>query len=798
MCRALRSVTILGTINSIDGWAFDNCENLYDIFYFGDGTPTVVSYPSSSFHNCPTTIYVKDATGRSNWDTRPVRSWRSGKGDGSCENPLEIENYINLYGFALEVSIMGSKDLCGKLTADIVGNSNVLKADGSLNGTPSKEWVPIGSSDKVFCGEFNGNGHTISGLYHNSYDSGSSVGLFGRTGEGAYIHDLGLIDSYMSGGQWNAGICGDMAYGLIDNCYNAATVAWGGGISSSCWVNAQITNCFNVGHIYSSGGGITHVVYSNPNVTYSIENCYSLTGVSNNAINGYDGNCTGKVRNVETLGSDAFASGEVCWLLNGSKIDAKWRQQIGKDSYPMFSGNFLVGNDNVKYYNEGMCNQSSDYRHHSEIAANGIIPTATSTGKYGYYKCTYCNKEFMDEHGCIPATEENLTVPVATNKEIWYTTSNHQKLTPNKTDVFGVTYNDANNVYEYGLGVIRFDDNVTSIGNEAFHKLYDLTSITIPESVTSIGNRAFMFCTNLTSIIIPSSVTSIGEEAIDACNSITSIDIPSSVTSIGNFAIYNCSALSSVTFHSLPTVGQYAVSYCNNLSAKTIDLTDSDKPYIGTSLDNYPDFTKARYHRTLEKDKWGTIVLPFAPTDGMDGLEFYELKEMATNNGGSLVFTKVDAPTAGVPYLFRNTSSTSDFTLTNNEKPAVTVGITNQTVGDFTLKGSFKQNQLDGASNKNLYYLKENEFYHANGKINIAPFRAYIEGSGTSDIKSFVLVVSDNGEDITAIPGIMDEDGTLDETEAIYDLSGRRLAAPVKGQINIIRTKSGKTIKRLF
>ena len=182
----------------------------------------------------------------------------------------------------------------------------------------------------------------------------------------------------------------------------------------------------------------------------------------------------------------------------------------------------------------------------------------------------------------------------------------------------------------------------------------------------------------------------------------------------------------------------------------------------------------------------------------MDGLEFYELKEMATNNGGSLVFTKVDAPTAGVPYLFRNTSSTSDFTLTNNEKPDVTVGITNQTVGDFTLKGSFKQNQLDGASNKNLYYLKENEFWHATGKINIAPFRAYIEGSGTSDIKSFVLVVSDNGEDITAIPGIMDEDGTLDETEAIYDLSGRRLAAPVKGQINIIRTKSGKTIKRLF
>ena len=786
-CTSLRSVTILGTINNIGDLAFSRCYNLYDIFYFGTGSPEAWS---SFGISCPATIYVKDATGRSNWDTRPVRSWRSGKGDGSRENPLEIENYINLYGFALEVSIMGSKDLCGKLTADIVGNSNVLKADGSLNGTPSKEWVPIGSSDKVFCGEFNGNGHTISGLYHNSYDSGSSVGLFGRTGEGAYIHDLGLVDSYMSGGGLNGGICGDMAYGRIDNCYNAATVAWGGGIAGWCRENASITNCYNVGHINTNGSGITDLLATNGRV----ENCYSLEGVSRSAIN----NIYGTTNNVEVKNANAFTGGEVCWLLNGSKIDTKWRQQIGTDSYPVFSGNYLVGNDNVKYYNEGMCNQSSDYRHHSEIAANGIIPTATSTGKYGYYKCTYCNKEFKDEHGCIPATEENLTVPVATNKEIWYTTSNNQKLTPNKTDVFGVTYNDANNVYEYGLGVIRFEDNVTSIGNEAFHTLGSLTSITIPESVTSIGNKAFMFCTNLTSITIPSSVTSIGEEAIDACYSITSIDIPSSVTSIGNFAIYNCQALSSVTFHSLPTVGQYAVSYCTNLSAKTIDLTDSDKPYIGTSLDNYPGFTKARYHRTLEKDKWGTIVLPFAPTDGMDGLEFYELKEMATNNDGSLVFTKVDAPTAGVPYLFRNTSSTSDFTLTNNEKPDVTVGITNQTVGDFTLKGSFQQTSLNttDAPNGNLYYLKDNEFFHANGKINIAPFRAYIESDGSSQVKSFMLVIED--DDVTAIPGIMDEDGTLDETEAIYDLSGRRLAAPVKGQINIIRTKSGKTIKRLF
>ena len=258
--------------------------------------------------------------------------------------------------------------------------------------------------------------------------------------------------------------------------------------------------------------------------------------------------------------------------------------------------------------------------------------------------------------------------------------------------------------------------------------------------------------------------------------------------------------MESITFNSLPNVVSYAFNKCN-ISTKILDLTDSDKPYIGTSLDNYPsgDFTEARYHRTLEKGKWGTIVLPFAPTGGMDGLEFYELRRMATDNGGSLVFTKVEAPETGVPYLVKNVSdSKTDFTLTESSNPTVTVSTTDQTVDYFTLKGSFKQTSLNTTEKKNdnLYYLKENEFWHATGKINIAPFRAYIEGNGASSAKSFMLIVEDDGE-IDAIPGIL-TDGSIDETEAIYDLNGRRLTTPVKGQVNIIRTKSGKTIKVNF
>ena len=89
-------------------------------------------------------------------------------------------------------------------------------------------------------------------------------------------------------------------------------------------------------------------------------------------------------------------------------------------------------------------------------------------------------------------------------------------------------------------------NNVTSIGDNAFHNCSSLTSITIPNSVTSIGRLAFYECLSLTSITIPNSVTSIENMAFSECENLTSITIPNSVTSIGDWAFSNCDALKSI------------------------------------------------------------------------------------------------------------------------------------------------------------------------------------------------------------------------------------------------------------
>ena len=423
------------------------------------------------------------------------------------------------------------------------------------------------------------------------------------------------------------------------------------------------------------------------------------------------------------------------------------------------------------------------------------LPTCTENGNYENWYCAKCGTHFKDELYIERwANDNGWIAPKAKKNEIWYTTTDNQQI------VHGVSYKA--NEYQYGLGKIVLADGVTEIAANAFNRNKTIQSIFIPSSVKKIGDSSFWECINLNSISITEGMTFIDKYAFGK-TPIQSILIPSTVQTIATGVFNECTQLQSIAFHSLPKVNS-GFQNCN-ISTKILDLTDSDKPYIGTSLDNYPSggFTEARYHRTLEPGKWGTIVLPFAPTDGMDGLEFYKLKEMALRqtqgepgNGGSLVFTKVGAPQDGVPYLVRNVSdSKTEFILTKVDTNIILTP-QNQTAGDFTLKGSFQQKQLNGAENGNLYYLKDDQFYHANGKINIAPFRAYIEGNGASSAKSFMLIVEDDGE-IDAIPGIL-TDGSIDEMEAIYDLNGRRLTTPVKGQVNIIRTKSGKTIKVNF
>jgi hypothetical protein len=98
------------------------------------------------------------------------------------------------------------------------------------------------------------------------------------------------------------------------------------------------------------------------------------------------------------------------------------------------------------------------------------------------------------------------------------------------------------------LTSISIPGGVTSIGISAFYSCSSMTSVTIGNGVITIGHDAFSQCVNLTSITIPNNVTSIEDQVFQGCTSMTSVIIGSGVTTIGNYSFADCANLTSITF----------------------------------------------------------------------------------------------------------------------------------------------------------------------------------------------------------------------------------------------------------
>jgi len=179
-----------------------------------------------------------------------------------------------------------------------------------------------------------------------------------------------------------------------------------------------------------------------------------------------------------------------------------------------------------------------------------------------------------------------------------------------KIDSDWIYRNSVSHDFMFGKGEVVLDDSVTKIGEKAFFKCTDLTSITFPDSVTEIGKFAFRNCKNLISLVIPDSVEIIGDYAFLGCNSLKSIVvdknnpkydsrdncnaiietetnrliqgcqntiIPDSVEIIGAYAFRGCTCLASIKIpNSVTKIGEEAFFGCDNLKLSTITMPDHD------------------------------------------------------------------------------------------------------------------------------------------------------------------------------------------------------------------------------
>ena len=108
--------------------------------------------------------------------------------------------------------------------------------------------VTIGRSDldedSKFQGTFDGNGHTISGLYTSDDNSAYYGGIFGTIGSNGIVRNLNLSSSMLHCKKYSGGIAG-LNEGTVENCH----------VTSSVTVTAYANNVNNLGLIVGLNKG---------------------------------------------------------------------------------------------------------------------------------------------------------------------------------------------------------------------------------------------------------------------------------------------------------------------------------------------------------------------------------------------------------------------------------------------------------------------------------------------------------------------------------------------------------------
>ena len=304
------------------------------------------------------------------------------------------------------------------------------------------------------------------------------------------------------------------------------------------------------------------------------------------------------------------------------------------------------------------------------------------------------------------------------------------------------------------LKAISLPTSVTSIGKQALAYTH-LEAINIPSSITKLSESVFAHNIYLASVNIPNSVMSIGENAFYNCQALSSIVLPSSIKDIGAQAFHNCDGLTKITsfieepFSAIP-VSESLGFPLEVFGKKAYNAT----PYV-------PVGTKAKYEAT---DGWKEFknIVEMTPYDVLDDNTAAAHFLQPDEEGKVEIPATVDID--GKTYTV--TEIAADAFKDNKELTEVTIPGTVTTIGD----GAFA-----GCENlRGIYVFAPEPISLTAAEARTMVTRAaegvpsQLEGINFDACTLYVPVGSEQKVN-----------------EAVYNLSGQRLATPKKG-LNII------------
>ena len=123
---------------------------------------------------------------------------------------------------------------------------------------------------------------------------------------------------------------------------------------------------------------------------------------------------------------------------------------------------------------------------------------------------------------------------------------------------------------------------------------------------------------------------------------------------------------------------------------------------------------------------------------------------------------------ANTPYIIYNSNGTATAITMTSTNADLIFGTSTASNGGATFTGTYSKIAADGSQ----FVIQNGQLVQANAGVTIDPFRAYFTGLGTTGARLFFIEDESTG---------IDTYKTSDADTQMYDLQGRRVAAPAKG-----------------
>jgi len=272
-----------------------------------------------------------------------------------------------------------------------------------------KAWTPIGTNATAqqFRGTFDGNSHTVSGVYING--TSTYRGLFGYVGTNGIVKNLGITNSYIRGDQYTGGLVGYInSNGNVINSYTSGimVVATGnnsGGLIGSNYGN--VINSYTIGTsvVATTGNNIGGLIGINGSSgPGTVNNCYSTSVVNGGALNigGLVGNNSGTISNSyydKTISGQTDAKGDgktTVEMQSQALVDAlnfsagllsanEW--QFNSGDYPTLKNTLATNPLDGKFANDNAGTEPNPYIINTAAHLKNLSSLASKTDFKGYY-----------------------------------------------------------------------------------------------------------------------------------------------------------------------------------------------------------------------------------------------------------------------------------------------------------------------------------------------------------------------------------------------------------------------------